>query len=515
MSFKEVKELRKTGHLEEALLMAQRDLENEHENIWNKRSIAWVYYDYLKQYTSIENFDRFKEYLEKIKSLSLPADEKMIFDNCAFQIGKLIYDFQKEEHHDYTKLNDILELIRDLQFTKPSESYSFLYKAFHKAHQNWSGFLEFADWWDFENFRSQDYLPEEYNGKKQMSLVEQAYIAYAKKALEGPLAIIMNEGMPLVTGNRIINREKISEFLPKLEMLIEHHPEFQYPPYFKAKLLLALGDKEDVLSSFLPFAKMKRNDFWVWELMSDVFDNDDERKVACLCKALSLNTPDSFLINIRQKLAELLISQKKYQEAKTEIEIILTTRRENDWRIPNQISAWTKQTWYQSIDHKKDNRSFYYKYLATAEEILFQDIPEEIIVVEFVNKEKNILNFVKDKTMSGFFNYSGLVEKPTIGDILKVRFKGDGQEGFFKVLTAKKIVDFIDVSAIMIFKGNIHIVESSNIGFIKEKDEDIFIDSKLIKDNNIQQKQEIKGRAILSFNKKKNNWGWKAISIEK
>lgn len=42
---------------------------------------------------------------------------------------------------------------------------------------------------------------------------------------------------------------------------------------------------------------------------------------------------------------------------------------------------------------------------------------------------------------------------------------------------------------------------------------DIFIDAALIKINKLANKQKVKGKAILSFNKKKNEWGWKAIEI--
>lgn len=49
MSFNEVKALREAGKLEEALQMAQQNLEAQSDNIWNKRAIAWVYYSTLKK----------------------------------------------------------------------------------------------------------------------------------------------------------------------------------------------------------------------------------------------------------------------------------------------------------------------------------------------------------------------------------------------------------------------------------------------------------------------------------
>ena len=79
MSFSDIKKLREAGKLEEALQMAQQNLEAQPDNIWNKRAIAWVYYEYLKKNASPENFGIFKENLINIKELNLPEDERMIF----------------------------------------------------------------------------------------------------------------------------------------------------------------------------------------------------------------------------------------------------------------------------------------------------------------------------------------------------------------------------------------------------------------------------------------------------
>jgi hypothetical protein len=503
MLFRKVRELRQSGKLEEAEQMVIAALQTEPANIWNKRAASWVYFDYLKKYAKPEHYDLFKEYLLKLKNQQLPEDEKMVFDNCAWQIGKIVFALQKTGHVDYGKINELFEIIKDFHFTKPSEAYSFIYKAFHKGYQNWSNYLTFADWWNFDNLRSEDYLKEEFNGKKMLSIAEQAYIAYSKKLLEG-------EPLDPFGKQRVIDKEKIQSFLPKLDSLIDKHPDYQYPPYFKAKLLLALGDDENVLSAFIPFARQKRNDFWVWELMAEIFSEDKEIQFACYCKALSLKTPEDFLVKLRQAFAEMLIEKRMYHEAKTEIQKVIGIRKKHGWKLPNQIVQWTEQEWYKSAIAKKDNQDLYSSHIKQAEEILFQDIPEEIIVVEFVNENKSMLNFVKDKRKFGFFNYSGKLTKPQIGDILKVRFNGDGQDGFYKILTAKKADSNTKSDAIKDFEGTIKIISPQNFGFIK----DIFVEPKIIEESKLTDGQQVKGRAILSFNKMKNEWGWKAIEIK-
>jgi hypothetical protein len=88
------------------------------------------------------------------------------------------------------------------------------------------------------------------NGREVMSIAEQAYIAYAKHLLP----------KQEMDGSIIFNKEKTLAFLPLLEVIVENYPQYQYPGYFQAKLLLALGDNtEHVLTILLPFVKRKRN----------------------------------------------------------------------------------------------------------------------------------------------------------------------------------------------------------------------------------------------------------------
>ena len=87
MSFKEIKELRQAGKLDEALQMANQAMEAGPDNIWNKRAAAWVYYDYIKKYAQPDAFEAFKENLIKIKELQLPEDEKMLRQKRRKDIG--------------------------------------------------------------------------------------------------------------------------------------------------------------------------------------------------------------------------------------------------------------------------------------------------------------------------------------------------------------------------------------------------------------------------------------------
>lgn len=428
----------------------------------------------------------------------------MVFDSAAWQIGKFVFEVGRHDPIDTQKLDSIFDQIKSYHFTRPSESYTFLYKAFHKAHDVWHRFLEFADWWDYRNFRPEDYLKEQLpNEKTVMSLAEQAYIGYAKKLLEG-------EFIDSYSPEKRVSKEKVEAFLPKLEQIIQQHPEYQYPPYFKAKLLLALGGEASPLEALLPFAKNKRGEFWVWDVMAEIFSKEPEKEIACLCKALSCGAPNDFLIKVRAKLARHLIAAQRYAEAKTEIEQIVAARESHGWKIPQEIANWKNASWYDSASSSPNNKKFYQERIPLADQILYADVPEEIAVVEFVNRDKKILNFIVSKQKYGFLKYDRFLPQVSVGDFLKVRLEGSGHNVLFKALTLEKTEQPDDSAVVKNFEGPCRIRSGQAFGFV----DDVFLSPELVKKHGLEDGVAVKGLAIASFNGKKGEWGWKGVGVK-
>jgi hypothetical protein len=122
----------------------------------------------------------------------------------------------------------LFDSIKELSINRNSKWFSVLFNALHKGMKDSNRYLEFADWWNFKNFRSEDFQKEKLpNGKEVMALAEKAYIAYAKHLLPKQTQY----------GEVIFNKEKAAAFLPVLSQIVEKYPQFQYPAYFNAKLL--------------------------------------------------------------------------------------------------------------------------------------------------------------------------------------------------------------------------------------------------------------------------------------
>jgi hypothetical protein len=265
-----------------------------------------------------------------------------------------------------------------------------------------------------------------------------------------------------------------------------------------------------MLESLLPFAKKKRNDFWVWEILAEAFSDDDDKVFACYCKAITCKSPEEMLVGLRQKMARILISRKMYNEAKTEIDILVQARTNHDFKIPSEVSNWQATVWYKSATRFKSNLELYNNYLFIADSLLFSDTKEELIIVEFVNSDKKIINFINSEMKFGYLKYDRFFSKLEIGDVLNVRFQGAIKDGLNMLQTATKVTN--DEFKKQFFKkmeGIAVVPTDKKFGFL----EDVYIHPSIIAKYNITHGLNISGEVIKTYNQEKMKWGWKLISV--
>lgn len=497
MGAQEVTKLRKSGELKNAYLLAKRLLKQEPANIWNRRAMAWVQHDLLNNAIEREENDSVIKVLNNIQRLELPEDEEIFYEQVAWKVGKHLFHCKAIENPSMNSINfhvnKVFQKINAFPFPKPAESYSFLFKSLHRHYKGTAGYLSLIDWWGFDNFMSQDYQKDELeNGNQVLSIVEKAYGSYAKCLLESDS----------------VEKQKIDNFLRDLGVIAKNHPEYQYTDYYQAKLLLKLGKREQAHKAILPFARTKSTESWVWEVLAETV-SESEKEVACLCKAIVSGSGPEYIMKARKHLAKLLISRDQFQEAKTEINEMVQTRESNGWDIPDDIKTWQHSEWFGNTEALKNNEQLYNQYVSKAEKILFESLPTTKVVVEYVNEEKSILNFIDAERNTGFFNYSNHLDEVSIGDVLDVRFnKKDGD--YHTVHTVEKSSQKPE-NLVKSISGICNIIEDKGFGFI----DDIFIPNQIIDQYNLSDQEEISGKAIPSFDKKKDKWGWQVAIIER
>ena len=515
MSFKEIKKLRQSGDLGQALELANTALAEDPKNVWNLRAKAWVHYEYLKLACNEGNVDAFREELKAIGELELDDDESIFFDACTWQIGKVLYAMAKPQNANFAAVDDLFLDIRALTFNRPSEAYSFLLKAICKAGRNSAMFRSVVDWWGLDFLRPDDFRKEEFDGRKLMSLAENVYSIYAKHEL--------GQGIQIVWSNGIAPEALDSNgqgFIQRLEHVIEEYPDLTFLPYFHAKLLLKQGTSSSALDTLIPFAQKKSQEYWVWQLLAEIVEDDEEKQLACYCKALSLKTRAEYLVKIQQKLIAILIRRELFGEAKTELVKLVKTRTEQGWRIPGDVQAWLDSPWFLEAKEFENNKKFYRHWGATAEQLVYSSMPEETVIVSHVNKEKRVLNFIVNKNREGHFSFKDMGFKPRVGDAICVRLTQVGNKGFHRLLTAKQVSPdgHFEHEALKNFEGKVMKPDGKDFAFVHMSFSgdpsgrlSIFISP--ILGSKLSDGCGVQGVAMLSYNRTKSTWGWKAISL--
>lgn len=492
MSFKEVTRLRKSGLLQEALDLAILDLEQNPNDEWSKKAIVWVYVAYLKIAQENRNFHDLLIQIENIKNLNLPDTEKMAFDAVAWQVGKYLFAVDAVSPHN---LAQVFDLIKNFMFSKKTDSFSFLLKAFKKHSEEWSQFIEFVNWWGLENFKQEDYFKFILdNGRKIPSTVESIYIAISKNLLKPPL-----------------NIADIESFIPKIAQICVNYPEMQYPPYYHAKLMIAIGNKDEFLKAFIPFVKKKKNDFWVWDLLSEAFYNGSEEYFSCLCKSALCRAPEKFIGNVREKIAKCFVVKQMYPEAKFEFLKIIETREKEGWVLRDKHFGWQNFKWWNNTQATKSNLDIYEKHVSVAQGLLFADTPEEILVIDTVNTQKLVFNFIVSKEKYGFTSYRKHKIAPEIGEVYAVRFinKTDDKSNFYKILSIIKTTKKPSSEIYKNVEGIIEIRNGNSFGFV----DNVFVSPQLIGRLKLQNGEKVNGSALQTFNTRRKAWGWNLVNI--
>lgn len=501
MSSTEVNKLRREGKLQEALELAEKNLSANATSIWNRRAGAWVYYDYLKETVELSQFTEFIEILRKISILEIPKEEKRFYNALIKPISKILHTHINCKQWDEQKSNQLFEILQKLPFSPTTENFSVLIKALHRAFQGSKNYIDVIDWCGFDSFNTKDYLPITYDGKEFMSLVEQVYFGYAKHLIEGTQE-------ERYSTKKSYDKERMQAFLPKLESVIKQLPKRKYLFYFKIKIQLILGC-EDIMKSFLPFAQQNRKEFWVWQLLAEINSTNPELVFSSYCKALSLRAKEEYLVRVRLELIPLLLERQLLIEARTEIETIIRVCDFNNRKLPIEINRWINQAWYDTVRGNSSNRFLYQKNEFLAEEMLFSSVPEEIVALEYINEEKKIANFIKNKSKRGCFRYNKLLNNPKIGEVYAIRFENGKIVGQYNVLTIKRVAR--KHSEVIKRGENTIRIGQLGFGFV----DDIFVSKQLIEQANVVDRDAVKYKAILNFNRKLNEWGWRVFWLEK
>lgn len=378
-SYYEINEIRKRGDYKNAFEMTNEVVAENPQCPWVYNLQANCVLDLMSGCATMARREEFFAYLQRFSDLVKDHNlEGLTTSRSIWPIRAFVADSLSTGNIYDDVLNRLFTIIQQINFDSHDKNYGILLGAFLKAKnktRQWSGMRAFIEWWNLNNIKDKDCEPYTMdNGRKIMSTAEQAYIAYAK--------IMLTE-----VAEDKADIEEVKNYINCLGTVVEKHPDFQYPPYFMAKLLLAIGSNEEAVRVLLPFAQKKNKDFWVWQLLGEAVSDPDLR-FSCYCKALTCQSKDDMLCKTHLKMCDILLTRQLYNEARTELDAAIELYKRNQWHLPQVYQDYTQEQWYINAQAFKNNNALYSTHVFEAEELMFSDKPMVELVVTYVMIKK-------------------------------------------------------------------------------------------------------------------------------
>ncbi|MEA5259547.1 hypothetical protein VB264_17245 [Arcicella aquatica] len=471
--------------------MAQDLLRNAPDNIHNRRALGWVYIELIK--TQCQSLQHLNTYLSRIQVLKLESSEEIFWEQLRWQIAKILFSIDNSSSAEQWSIT--LNCIMSFP-CQVSNGFSTLIKALIKHQIEVPNLANFYLLFKVQNFQSSDFQTTILeNGKAVPALVERVFIALAKSWIQN-----------LQKSPKTGLQDEFQVFLSDLDKVSDNNPKMIYLIYYRAILRLKLGLPEEARNFFIPFAQKKQTEFWVWDVLSQLYTDDIDKQIACLSKALLCKTSNDFLVKVRQKMAELLIAKQNWAAAKTEIEGIVTTRTQHNWQIPSQVTDWQKLENITNVNSYTSNKSIYQNYAVLAEQMLLSNVAIHVGIIWKTNIEKGTAQFFVSENINGGFQYAKIKQDLKVGEIFKFTLREvKSQETiFWQVCSLEQTEENISENWQKNFFG--YLKRFRNTGFV----EDVFIEEQHLQNHS----GYVKGSAIRAFDSKKRIWGWKALNIE-
>lgn len=490
-SLKETIKLCKEGHVQQAYELAKADMIQQKP--WGQLVMGWSLYYLIRNDAETANYPSMISHLDELLTLDkiTVSSEPVLYEQILFKVAEFVKANVSATGIDSpSKLSTIFSKLRGYSFGA-SKGYSFLLQSFIKC-DSWQEMADFIDWWDLKKLTIEDYTPfKKDNGQTIMSVAEQAFIAKSKALL------------------RLNDVHRIIDFLPQMEEIVEKQTEMTYPGYFYGKLLLASGSNtNEALNAVIPFAKKKANEFWVWQLLSDVFVNEPDKQLACLIRAVHCNSQEKYLGKVRIKLANVCIQRNLYSLAKHQIDKITECYLSAGWRLPYEVDCWVHQPWISTV---VSNDKSPVDYQTITDEILYGDVEKALAVVTYMDQDSHKATIVYGKQKR-------VVQKLRLrvrsGEVIMVGYIiENGKTRIISSIPSQLNNGMSDFAKEV--EGTIQKRADKEFAFLKSKDCDVFISPNIVRKYKIQDGMTVKSLVVYDYNKKKDAWDWTCVNINK
>ena len=233
---------------------------------------------------------------------------------------------------------------------------------YKKLHTQEFSFILFCQSWDLNCFRDEDFVETKTTGQNGKQVTYQSLAVRVATLLYKDLK---SRHSPELAG----------VFLPFFDTVLQKCPEYEFTPLYIANLHAWSGDKDTAIDMFKHML-VRGQQWYLWKHLGDLLD--DDRRLSCYCKALTMIDEEKYIGEIHLGLATLLAQKGDMEQSAYELEAYTNTYQRNGWRI-NPL-AYEIKNMIGNAEPSHDGRLFYQQHSEVAENLVFGDYPQDDFV---------------------------------------------------------------------------------------------------------------------------------------
>lgn len=278
--------------------------------------------------------------------------------------------------------------------------------------------------------------------------------------------------------------------------------------YDKARIFVSVGEINRAREAYQSVLRNKRGESWAWFGLAKTYENEPDKAICLVSFGLTCAHDPKFSIPGLVRLAELLAQTGVYDYASKALIKLNKIYSENTWELKDSIVELMSSGWFDASlnisdldEHVKELAEGANQY-ATVKPIYVSGVVQSIHengkgASIYINRELQL------SARRGVFE-NRKITKP--GKYVKLLC----DMGFesHEVVSVENIQE-IENPDIRSFKGSLKL-NDKGFGFVAG---DIFVSPGLI--GCVLRDAEVVGVAVMSFDKIKNKYGWKAITLLK
>lgn len=503
--------MRKSGDLQGAYRLAVEAYRSEPGNKYIAGELTWVLYDCLKRYKAsgshyFRNGEAYAQSLRVIARYGFdPRENDMFYESLVKLVGSVSWDLVKRKRVE--DLRKVFEATVDLSAIDARFRNGILMKAFLKGFDEAPLYLVDAiRWHGFSSFTREDYLDEEYQGRKIPGLAESMVNGYldcmVKKNREGnPIFPTAAQEDAVLAIKPLISRQECARW--------------KWLEYKLGKLLIAMRRNAEARDVLAPFVLRKSKEAYAWATYGETFlPERPELYAACIFRALQLSKDPKYALSYHEAAIGLFAQMGDYAAARLEAETVSTCRHENGWSQSPVVQRAQQESWYSSSEPSEDNMPKYRALGADAEATLEAYVPKVDFYLEWTAPEKGLAGidtfpspiYTLDRAERLCLHDANLSKNYEPGRVYTASLDKNGLRIYGNAVPSdNKRMEGVFIRS---FEGVFESVKS--YGFVHTSSDDVWIPERLVKEHALTTLARVKGQTAASFRKKKgsNDGGW-------